>query len=80
MSRDQWDGRTRPGPSNRNWGCFPICSLCKQVFAAGAWLELDEAIERLGRFDSTRVPRLEQTVCETCRALGNEAQGGGSAA
>ncbi len=45
---------------------FPICSFCKRVFAAGEWLELEDAIARLGRFDSTNLPGLDQSVCEDC--------------
>ena len=45
---------------------FPACSLCNRIFAFGSWLETDEAVRRLGAFDTTRPPALEHTVCEAC--------------
>lgn len=47
---------------------FPICSLCKRVFAFGEWLEVDRAVARLGLLDQERPPGLEQVVCEACAA------------
>jgi hypothetical protein len=46
---------------------FPACSLCNRIFAFGSWLEADEAVRRLGAFDTDRPPGLEYTVCEVCR-------------
>ncbi len=46
---------------------FPACSLCTRIFAFGSWLETDEAVRRLGAFDTERPPGLEYTVCDDCR-------------
>lgn len=47
--------------------CFPFCSVCNRIFAFGLWLEADEAVERLGAFDTSRAPALEHGVCDACR-------------
>jgi hypothetical protein len=47
---------------------FPICSLCKRIFAFGEWLEVDRAAARLGLLEVERPPTLEQAVCEACAA------------
>ncbi len=59
---------------------YPICSLCKRVFAFGEWLELEDAIRQLARFDAARPPRLEEHLCDGCRRLGRAGAEGGSAA
>jgi len=46
---------------------YPMCSLCKQIFVFGEWLEPESAVARLDMFDSSRPPRLDPTVCVRCR-------------
>lgn len=48
---------------------FPSCSVCRRVFAFGAWLEVEEAVRRLGAFDTARPPGLEPGLCDACRRL-----------
>lgn len=45
---------------------FPICSFCKRVFAFGAWLEAEVAVERLGLVEGSPAVRLEQALCGDC--------------
>ena len=51
---------------------FPACSLCRRVFAFGSWLEIEEAVRRLGAFDTTRPPGLDYEVCIDCRTTVDE--------
>ena len=48
---------------------FPACGVCRRIFAYGEWLEAEEAIRRLGAFDTSRPPALEHTICDPCRVL-----------
>lgn len=48
---------------------FPACSVCRRVFAYGEWLEAEEAIQKLGAFESSRPPALEHAICDPCRIL-----------
>lgn len=43
-----------------------VCGWCNKVFAAGAWVELEEAVERLRLFECAAVPALTHGVCEPC--------------
>lgn len=43
-----------------------ICAWCKRVEADGAWLEVEEAVERLGLFDRPALPELTHGVCDAC--------------
>lgn len=43
-----------------------ICAWCKRVDVEGAWVEVEEAIERLELFDRPTLPELTHGVCERC--------------
>jgi hypothetical protein len=45
-----------------------ICSLCRRLMIQGAWIEVSVAIVRRRLFSIAPVPRLEETVCPTCRS------------
>lgn len=42
------------------------CSWCKRVHVGEDWIEVEEAIERLGLFDRPRLPRLSHGICPEC--------------
>lgn len=44
-----------------------MCSWCKQVAVEDAWVEVEEAVIRLGLFDGQRVPELSHGICPRCR-------------
>lgn len=52
--------------ASRSDDLLPICAWCKRVEADGTWLEVEEAIERLGLFDRPALPELTHGVCEVC--------------
>jgi hypothetical protein len=54
---------------------FPMCSLCKKIFVFGDWMEVEDAVARLGMFDSARPPALDYGCCDACRRLLGVAQG-----
>lgn len=44
-----------------------MCGWCKQAqVAAGEWVEIEEAIDRLGLFQAPMPPRVTHGVCPTC--------------
>lgn len=42
------------------------CSWCKRVSADGAWVEIEEALERLKIFEAERVSDISHGMCEAC--------------
>jgi len=55
------DPGRRAGP-----GLLSMCSWCKRVAVAGEWLEVEAAIETLGLFESSRLPRISHGICPEC--------------
>ena len=52
-----------------------ICSWCKRVDCRGEWVEVEEAVARLGLFEASAVPQLSHGMCAECaRAI--RAEGG----
>ncbi|HKJ08236.1 MAG TPA: hypothetical protein VKA76_04025 [Gammaproteobacteria bacterium] len=46
-----------------------MCSWCKRIAVdTGQWLEAEEAIARLGLFDTPTLPGLTHTICDSCLA------------
>jgi hypothetical protein len=44
-----------------------VCSWCKQIKLAEAeWVEVEEAVERLGLFESAELPQLSHGICPGC--------------
>lgn len=43
-----------------------VCSWCKRVLTDNAWLEVEDAIERLHLFDRARLPQLSHGICPDC--------------
>lgn len=47
-----------------------VCSVCLRVLVHGTrWTDTDEAVARLGIFETDTQPKLWYSVCEDCRAL-----------
>ncbi len=50
-----------------------ICSFCKRVEVMAAdWIEVDEAVSRLGLLAAARLPNLSHGVCPDCRSRVHE--------
>lgn len=46
-----------------------MCSWCKRIaVSADQWLEAEDAIVRLGLFDTPKLPGLTHTICDSCLA------------
>ncbi len=43
-----------------------ICSWCKRVRVGAAWVEVEEAVERLALFHADRLPQLTHGMCPGC--------------
>ena len=43
-----------------------MCSWCKKIETAGAWLEVEDAIVALDLFKSTVMPQISHTTCDPC--------------
>jgi len=43
-----------------------LCSWCKRAEVEGAWLELEEAVERLGLFAEPEMPGITHGICNRC--------------
>lgn len=43
-----------------------ICSWCKLVEVESGWLEVEEAIDKLGLFDEPVLPRISHGCCSPC--------------
>lgn len=53
--------------SNRS---IPVCSWCKRSpIPAGYWVEVEEALQTLGLFDSDPLPSLDHVICPECRKV-----------
>ena len=44
-----------------------MCGWCKKVYAKTGWIEVEEAIERLGLFGASQPPQTTHTICPTCK-------------
>jgi hypothetical protein len=54
------------GPTRRSADPLQICSWCKAVYAHTAWLELEEAVQRLGLLAEANLPSLSHGICPAC--------------
>lgn len=43
-----------------------VCGWCKKVDAGGEWVEIEEAVDRLGLFERPHLPSLTHGICEGC--------------
>jgi hypothetical protein len=43
-----------------------VCSWCKAVQTAQAWMELEQAVMRLGLFAAETLPRISHGICPDC--------------
>jgi hypothetical protein len=43
-----------------------MCSWCKKIENDGSWLEIEEAVERLGLFDKLPLPEITHGICDGC--------------
>lgn len=52
-----------------------MCSWCKAVYAQSAWLDLEEAVQRLGILAESALPAISHGICPACS--GQMLQAGG---
>ena len=64
-------------PSHERSGdLLSICGWCKRVETTvddGEWCEVEDAVARLGLFDSPRLPQLSHVTCPECASRAREA-------
>ena len=48
--------------------CLVMCSWCKKVETASAWIEVEEAIIVLQLFGEQASPQISHTMCDSCLA------------
>jgi hypothetical protein len=58
-----------PAFRKRSKAIVTVCSWCKAFLADHAWLEVEQAIGRLGLFTETGLPRISHGICPTCSQL-----------
>ena len=57
-----WDRRvSRTGASVR------VCGWCNRVECSTEWLEVEDAVRRLGLFEPTHPPACAYALCPSCR-------------
>jgi hypothetical protein len=62
----------------RSQAVLRMCSWCKRIPYEGRWIEVEEAAEKLGLFESARLPMLSHGICEECdRRISNLDDGAG---
>lgn len=52
-------------PAPEPGGMVRMCSWCKRVLLDD-WVEIDEAVRRLGLFELEQPPRVTHTICREC--------------
>jgi hypothetical protein len=58
-----------PAFRNRSNEIVTVCSWCKAFLADHAWLEVEQAVGRLGIFVETALPRISHGICPACSQL-----------
>jgi hypothetical protein len=54
----------------RSQAVLTMCSNCKQAMVEPyGWLEIEDAVARLGLFEKPKSPRLNYTVCHGCKSV-----------
>lgn len=58
-----------PG-AERSSGMLRVCAWCNRIdIGDGEWVEVEDAVQRLGLFELTAMPRLTHGVCDECFAF-----------
>lgn len=52
--------------TERSEAILVSCSWCKRIQVGKAWLEVEEAIRRLGLFDQNPLPQISHGICGGC--------------
>ena len=67
-----------PAVNRTNW-LLRVCSWCKKAdVGIGEWVEVEEAIERLGLFESSALPQITHGMCSSCEKAMTSVIGGGT--
>jgi hypothetical protein len=43
-----------------------MCAWCKKIHVGSSWLEIEEAIGRMGLFDHAAMPTITHGICDRC--------------
>ncbi|MGB5676517.1 MAG: hypothetical protein WBN36_01745, partial [Gammaproteobacteria bacterium] len=47
-----------------------ICSVCRKIMMRhGDWVEIENAVTQLRIFTKPRLPKLEESICTSCKKL-----------
>lgn len=52
---------------SRSGDLLSMCSWCKTVRAGDSWIEVEQAVTRLGLFAIDKIPRISHGICPGCR-------------
>ena len=58
-----------PDLAERSNKILTVCSWCKAVEADDAWVEVEQAVERLGLLAAQALPRISHGICPACSGL-----------
>lgn len=56
-----------PRPPSPPEDVLSMCSWCKSVLAERVWVEIEQAIIRLGLFGTNGMPRISHGICPDCK-------------
>ena len=56
-----------PQASSTSERVLSMCSWCKSVLAERAWVEIEQAIIKLGLFSGNGMPRISHGICPGCK-------------
>ena len=56
-----------PNLAKRSGPLLTVCSWCKAVETNHAWVEVEQAVERLGLLAAQALPPISHGLCPTCR-------------
>ena len=56
----------KSGAAERSDALLTVCSWCKAVETNHAWVEVEQAVERLGLLDAQALPQISHGICPAC--------------
>lgn len=59
-------GLLDPGLVRRSTEVLKVCSWCKSVWANTSWVEVEQAVDRLGLLSAPVLPQISHGICPTC--------------
>ncbi len=56
----------KSGPAERSGALLTVCSWCKAVQTDDAWVEVEQAVKRLGLLAAQALPQISHGICPAC--------------